>query len=610
MAETIKKVIEIEIDTKTSGVKALNKDIKKTNTNLKETNKATAGLTSQLDKMTGGAVSGFMKLAKGIKTGVSGLKVFKLALIGTGIGALLVAVGALVSYFQNTKRGAEQLEVAFAAVGAAIDVIKDRISQIGEAIIKVFEGDFAGAAEVAKNAVSGIGDEIAKETEAMINLTRELQKIKDQEREFGVERAKTNQIIAEARLIAEDETKTYQERIQALEKANKLEIDTAEKAISLAQRKLDQQTIAVEQSESMAEDLDKLAQLEIQLIDLQTNSFNTRKRLSTGLETLRKEEVAAEKARIKAIQDARNKAAKERLENQKKIDAAKKKGDKEEAKRLKDIEDAKKLAAKEEEARVKALITRQNLLDNIRFQIMEQGIDKELMANARKYDALYAQAEGNAELQNQITEKQQSTDIAIRKKYDAQSKILAQQSIQNTAAEAQAKADIQLQYLDTIGSVISIVEMFQGENKKVQKAAILADSAVGIAKTIISVNAASTAALATPQAIASSGVSAIPVIAATVAAGAASIAGIIKATDTAMKSLGGGGGGASPSLSGATSVAGGGAPQFNTVGQSGFNQVAGSIANQNQGPIKAYVVANDVTSQQSLDRNSHNKSSF
>jgi len=595
MADTIKKVVEIEIDTKSSDVKALNKDIKKTNTNLKETNKATAGLTSQLDKMTGGAISGFMKLAKGIKTGVSGLKVFKLALIGTGIGALLVAVGALVSYFQNTKKGAEQLEVAFAAVGAAIDVIKDRISQIGEAIIKVFEGDFAGAAEVAKNAVSGIGDEIAKETEAMINLTRELQKIKDQEREFGVERAKTNQIIAEARLIAEDETKTYQKRIQALEKANKLEIETAEKAISLAQRKLEQQTIAVEQSESMAEDLDELAQLEIQLIDLQTNSFNTRKRLSTGLETLRKEEEAAEKAKIKAIQDSRNKAAKERLANQKKID------------------DAKKLAAKEEEDRVKALITRQNLLDNIRFQIMEQGIDKELMANARKYDALYAQAEGNAELQNQITEKQQSTDIEIRKKYDAQSKILAQQSIQNTAAEAQAKSDIQLQYLDTVGSVIGIVEMFQGENKKVQKAAVLADSAVGIAKTIISVKAASVAALATPQAIASSGVSAIPVIAATVAAGVASVAGIIKATDTAMKSLGGGGGGASASLSGATGgagAAGGGTPQFNTVGTSGFNQVAGSIADQNQQPVKAYVVATDVTSQQSLDRNSRNKASF
>jgi len=72
---------------------------------------------------------------------------------------------------------------------------------------------------------------------------------------------------------------------------------------------------------------------------------------------------------------------------------------------------------------------------------------------------------------------------------------------------------------------------------------------------------------------------------------------------------GGGGGGAGTSTPSIPS-AGGGAPQFNTVGTSGFNQVAGSIAQQNQEPVKAYVVSTDVTSQQSLDRNSREKSSF
>ena len=73
---------------------------------------------------------------------------------------------------------------------------------------------------------------------------------------------------------------------------------------------------------------------------------------------------------------------------------------------------------------------------------------------------------------------------------------------------------------------------------------------------------------------------------------------------------GGGGGGARPSAPSIPSAGGGGAPQFNTVGTSGFNQVAGSIAEQNQEPVKAYVVSTDVTSQQSLDRNSRDKSSF
>ena len=60
---------------------------------------------------------------------------------------------------------------------------------------------------------------------------------------------------------------------------------------------------------------------------------------------------------------------------------------------------------------------------------------------------------------------------------------------------------------------------------------------------------------------------------------------------------GGGGGGSAPS--GVTSAA----PQFNVVGQGGANQIAQSIAGQEQQPLKAYVVGGDVTTQQSLNRN-------
>jgi hypothetical protein len=45
------------------------------------------------------------------------------------------------------------------------------------------------------------------------------------------------------------------------------------------------------------------------------------------------------------------------------------------------------------------------------------------------------------------------------------------------------------------------------------------------------------------------------------------------------------------------------APRFNVVGASGINQVAQSIGNQSNQPIKAYVVSKDITTAQSLDRN-------
>ena len=49
--------------------------------------------------------------------------------------------------------------------------------------------------------------------------------------------------------------------------------------------------------------------------------------------------------------------------------------------------------------------------------------------------------------------------------------------------------------------------------------------------------------------------------------------------------------------------AGGGAPDLTSVGGSDANQLADVIGQQNQQPIQTFVVANDVTTAQSLERN-------
>ena len=45
------------------------------------------------------------------------------------------------------------------------------------------------------------------------------------------------------------------------------------------------------------------------------------------------------------------------------------------------------------------------------------------------------------------------------------------------------------------------------------------------------------------------------------------------------------------------------APSFNVVGSSPINQLTEAIAGQTQEPVKAFVVAGDVTSAQELERN-------
>jgi len=166
-------------------------------------------------------------------------------------------------------------------------------------------------------------------------------------------------------------------------------------------------------------------------------------------------------------------------------------------------------------------------------------------------------------------------------------------------AVLEQKMAIQQQGLDVAIQGIGIIKGLFEKSKGVQKAAVIAESAIGIAKMIISNKLANIAALATPQAIATSGAAAAPVIAMNNISTGIGIAANIAATAKALGTLGGG---SAPS----GSVGGGGAttpnmsaPQFNVVGQSGVNQ----LASLNQQPIQAYVVSGQVTSQQALDRN-------
>ena len=299
----------------------VNSAIQDVQTGVEGTSGAVSGLTNQLDKMTGGAVSGFRNLTGGIKNGVTGLKSFKVALAATGIGLLLVAIGTLISYFTSTKRGAEQLKVATAALGAAFDVLRDRVSKIGGALVKFFTGDFSGALADVKDSFTGITDEIIRETQAASDLERAMNRLKDEERDFTKARAATNLEISKARLLAEDDTLTVEERIDALQRAVELEQKTVDEQLRLAEERARIAREQVALGESLEEDLNRVAEAEAAVLDLQSASLRTQKRLQTELNSLRAEGIAKAKEAAQAeidLMKATAEANEKRIESEQK----------------------------------------------------------------------------------------------------------------------------------------------------------------------------------------------------------------------------------------------------------------------------------------------------
>lgn len=166
------------------------------------------------------------------------LKLFKVALVSTGIGALLVALGSLVAYFTKTQKGVELANKIMSSLGATIDVLIDRATKLGSALANLFSGNFKKAGEDAKAVFSGVGKEIVEETKLAWELADVLNEIDKREVMLSMSRSANRAEIEKLKKAADDQTLSTQERIKAAEKAAEIEKKDLELQTELAEARL------------------------------------------------------------------------------------------------------------------------------------------------------------------------------------------------------------------------------------------------------------------------------------------------------------------------------------------------------------------------------------
>jgi hypothetical protein len=223
----------------------------------------------------------------------------------------------------------------------------------------------------------------------------------------------------------------------------------------------------------------------------------------------------------------------------------------------------------------------------IELERLQSKIDAAALGTQARIDAENEYKTKSQEINNEIITNKVETDKAI---------------IEQEKAVADGKKAIQDASFAVVEGGIGLLKGLFEKNKGLQKALLIAESAAGIAKIIVNTQAANSAARLKYSLIpGGAALAAAESVMNRVSAGigiAANIAGTAKA----LSALGGGGsaGGGAENPSGGGGAA---APQFNVVGQGGANQIAESMNKQAQTPIQAYVVAQNVTTAQSLNRN-------
>jgi hypothetical protein len=247
-----------------------------------------------------------------------------------------------------------------------------------------------------------------------------------------------------------------------------------------------------------------------------------------------------------------------------------------EEKRLADQEKAKQTAIEKAKAEADALKAFQ---DDVLKNQQQMNVDKV-----------------NAEIQEGLDEKERKRqsleDISTMVDALDAEDLTKAKNIKDAKIEiAKKEKEGRIQAADAAANTLSGLSDLLGKETAAGKAAAVASATI---------NTFSSAQKAYDSTV---GIPIVGPILAPINAGIAIAAGIKNVKSILAVKTPGGVGGSAPSISAGGGASAPAAPAFNVVGASATNQLAQTIGNKEAQPIKAYVVSNDVTTAQSLDRN-------
>ena len=586
-------------------------------TTLEKLNTSVDKLSGSIDKVKAESKQGFDSMAKGVKNvekqaGKTTGTITKLANTIKSLTVVAVVGDVIMEVFTSNQKVvdlfnvaintikvlfSDLVEVVFPAIEAALDAIfKDPVQAIkdfgnavqeyvinyykqllnamgalGKATLAFFTGDFKEASKQAKEAfsevvdgivgveeggleiVSKAADRLAKKVKAAVKEGEKLNALEKAAAMADVNRQKIQleqQRLAEIqRQERDNEFASIEDRIKANENLGKilenqytLEAEQIKKKIAFAQA---QYNINKTTENSVA-----LAQANLELTDLAERLEGQRSEQKMNYISLLREQNDIEKSNTEAYLT--------QLENQLNADA--------------------------------------ELIDSERVRLNSQLQNIDILKTARLAaieDELSATKEGTAryaELINQRNEIEQNASIETAKiKKDLNQKDIEDRKMVNDAYMNLAQ--------QSLSALTSLSELFAGDNEARQRKAFQLNKALQIADATMATYTAVVGALCAKGA---DGLLPFPVrVANAVAAGVIGAANVAKIAATKFD----GAEGPSPDTSYSPQSAGASStPQFNVVGRGGINQLAESVNSANSRPIRAYVVAGEVTSQQNLNR--------
>jgi hypothetical protein len=553
---------------------------------------AAGGLTA-VGGAVGTAAVGFESLKLKLQSVIVSLKSVKVAMMATGIGLVIVLLASLREAFTRSEEGQNRFAKMMGVIGSVTGNLLDLLADLGESIISVFENP----QQAIKDFANLIKENITNRFDGLLNLIPQIGKA------IG--------------LLFEGE----------FTEAGKVAADAVGKVVLGVDSITDSVSGAIDAVKEFGEEVSADAAAAAKIADQRANAEKAARKLIVE--------------RAQAEQDIAR--LREKAVNKEKFTAEE---------RIQFLEEAGKisedLAAKETavaKLRLQAKLTENSLTKSnkddlkeaaqleasvIQLETQRLNLQKRLST-----ELLTARREASAQAKKDAKEEPVVVDKKLQKIYDIQKAYVKKQQDLEAETEIQkiqlekerklkeledlnahfiAKAQVAAFYENKIQAVKNKNAAEDEKNEKIKNAAQLnmvkntlgnmstlfddqsaAGKATAAAAALINTYQGITAELATKTVTPFEFGVKIANIATTAAIGFKSVKDILKTTPSNAR------GGTNPA-----SGVGGSAPvppAFNVVGSSGETQLADAIGGQTQRPSRAYVVSNDVTTAQEMDRN-------
>jgi len=312
----------------------------------------------QTGKMAPGVLNATATATGNVSTG---MKILRGAIISTGIGALIVALGSLISYFTSTQEGVNKVNKVLTPLKVLFQTLFGVVQQVGKVLVEAFKaawepikkvGEFIGTFLITPikqvvGVVKGLGkiltgdfkgawEEVKKPAQDLVNKGKEMGKAVGEARAKYAELGKEMKGIVGGIGDTMDEALKRGQRIEEInQKLVKSEAEHIEKTEALKELFAEQNQIARDTSKSVEErekaakasvetlkQINALArernQLEVERIELQQKSNDTSDeekadlaRKKAELNAANREMLNAETAQNKVINSIRNTARQE-----------------------------------------------------------------------------------------------------------------------------------------------------------------------------------------------------------------------------------------------------------------------------------------------------------